>query len=97
MPHKRSLEAEQRRNQRSLEKQEAKKLVLKSAFLDRERGETVNLLSSAQVNTLLLETFQGSLLTVDSRYEKGEVLTDSRGSGSLQRVRTPGRPRIESS
>jgi hypothetical protein len=82
MAHKRSPEALQRR----LERKEAKILVMKNAFMDREKSEMVNLLSGKQINGLLLETF-GSLQTVDSGYEKGEVLTNSRGSGSLQRVR----------
>lgn len=86
MAHKRSPEA----LQRGLERKEAKILVMKNAFMDREKGEMVNLLSGEQINGLLLETF-GSLLTVDSRYEKGEVLTDNRARGSLQQI--PGRQR----
>jgi hypothetical protein len=75
MVHKHSEVAQQRRF--------IKRLVMQYAFQDRQRSETVNILSpdviSASAGTAFGYVSPGLL-----NYEQGEVLTDGKGTGSLQ-------------
>jgi hypothetical protein len=80
MVHKHSEAAEQRRL--------ARKIVLKDAFIDPIRQETVNIMGPEQVSALLSQNFEYVLPEAASHVERGEVLLDSRGQGSFQE-RTP--------
>ena len=58
---------------------------MRHAFHDRQTAEEVNQLTKDQVADLLLIEF-GVLEVSANRFERGEVLIDSRGQGSLQQV-----------
>ncbi|MEM1989385.1 MAG: hypothetical protein QW782_01955 [Candidatus Bathyarchaeia archaeon] len=82
MPHKRSLEARQRRI--------AKRIIMEMAYRDRLRAEAVNRLSMREIMSLIGEMFNGRVhLGAIPRVEEGEILYDSRGMGSLQRRNKP--------
>jgi hypothetical protein len=55
--------------------------IMERAYVDRRRAETVSLVSRDEV----LNACQVKFLSVVPNIVKGEVLTDSRGLGSLQR------------
>ncbi|MFQ6053339.1 MAG: hypothetical protein ACE5OO_03805 [Candidatus Bathyarchaeia archaeon] len=65
------------------------RLVSKAAHRDREKSESVNILETEELARAMRARFR----TVDWRLVndlvRGEVLSDSRGEGSLQQVRTP--------
>jgi hypothetical protein len=75
MRHKRSEVSKQRRF--------IKRLVLECAFQDRQRSETVSILSRDAIFASASQAFDYVLLEL-TNYEVGEVLADSRGTGSLQ-------------
>lgn len=77
MPHKRSLIARQRRA--------ARKFILDMAYRDKYAAETVNVLDRRDLINYLADLFGQVHLGSIPLIEKGEVLADSRGSGSLQR------------
>lgn len=78
MPHKRSLEARQRRATR--------RLILEMAYRDKLRAETINRLSRNELVNLVSKMFGGRVhLGAIPMVEVGEVLCDSRGRGSFQR------------
>jgi hypothetical protein len=67
----------------NLARRMAVKLVFEHAFLDKEKGEIVSTLDRGDIVKLLsLGEFRVSDVP---DVEKGEVLVDSRGEGSLQR------------
>ncbi|MEM2129996.1 MAG: hypothetical protein QXZ70_05295 [Candidatus Bathyarchaeia archaeon] len=63
------------------------RLLLSQAFLDRERAETVNRLDKQEVLEYLSARFEFVPITLVADLERGEVLLDKRGLGSLQRWR----------
>lgn len=75
MRHKRSELSQQRRF--------VKRLVLQCAFQDRQRSESVNILSSEAMVVSASQAFDYFMPGLDN-YEQGEVLADSRGNRSLQ-------------
>jgi hypothetical protein len=75
MRHKRSETSQQRRF--------IKRLVLQCAFQDRQRSETVNILSREAIAASASQAFEYVIPEL-TNYELGEVLADSRGTGSLQ-------------
>lgn len=75
MRHKRSEKSQQRRF--------IKRLVLQCALQDRQRSESVNILSSEIIVASAGQAFD-HVLSELTNYERGEVLADSRGTGSLQ-------------
>lgn len=88
MPHKRSLEALERRIQERKEiidqRRKAKQIVVSSAFMDREKAESVNLLSPQQILIKLTETYPEPYMTAVKQFTQGEILIDPRGQGSFQ-------------
>jgi hypothetical protein len=77
MVHKRSFNKLQRRIIRNI--------IFKNAYIDKYRGEIVSRVSRLDVlNLLNCEGFKVSLIP---DVERGEVLIDSRGKGSLQNAR----------
>lgn len=78
MPHRRSLEARQRRA--------ARRLVLEMAYRDRFRAETINRISVNEIMEYISRIFDGRIhLGAIPRVEVGEVLVGPRGEGSFQR------------
>jgi hypothetical protein len=75
MVHKHSEISDQRRF--------IKRLVTESAFQDRQRSETVNILSRDAIIASASQAFE-FILPGLANYERGEVLTDGRGGGSMQ-------------
>lgn len=80
-----------RRSQRAREKRLARRIVQDHAWLDREVGERINILTSEQISILTQKRgdWLGRSVHVGQEYDKGEVLTDPLGRGSLQRVPIP--------
>lgn len=83
MPHKRSPEAIERRQEISDQRRKAKQIVLSSSFMDRLKAESVNLLSPQQILIKLTEDYPEPYMTAVRQFTQGEVLIDSRGEGSL--------------
>lgn len=76
MRHQRSEFSEQRRF--------ARKILQRNAYEDRIACETVNLMTSGALNDVLRANFEFVVSsTVD--VERGEVLADSLGRGTLQK------------
>jgi hypothetical protein len=78
MPHKRSQFAKQRRA--------AARLVSLNAHRDTVKAESVNLLESGQLQRMLSEKFKGVYQSVVSMWDRGEVISDSYGEGTQQRI-----------
>jgi hypothetical protein len=72
-----------RRSKDSLLKRQIRRLMFCNSYQDLHCAETVNMMSSAEILGVLAEPVQVSLV---SDVIKGEVLVDSRGQGSFQRV-----------
>jgi hypothetical protein len=79
--HTRTAEALARREQRRA----TAKLLYDTAFIDRERAEFVCLLDEQQI-TRHLEIQFGHSETEFTLHEKGEVIHDNKGRGTLQQV-----------
>jgi len=75
--HKRSFDKLQRRMMRNL--------IFKNAYKDKYRGEIVSRISRLDVLGLL--NCEGLKVSLIPDVEKGEVLIDSRGKGSLQNAK----------
>lgn len=61
---------------------------MNSGYRDREKAETVNIVKHEQILSFLQKKYKDEGVCVDATdLVKGEVLTDSRGHGSLQRTR----------
>ena len=80
-----------RRSQRAREKRLARRIVQEHAWRDRQVGERINLLTSDQIKLLMEKQGHGlgRGVHVGREYDKGEVLSNVRGEGSLQRVPIP--------
>lgn len=75
------------RHQRSefnIQRRFARKALQLSAFQDRIACETVNLLTNDELNDLLRANFEFVLPSVKD-VDRGEVLADSLGRGTLQK------------
>jgi hypothetical protein len=77
MVHKRSFNKLQRRIIRDM--------IFKNAYIDKYRGEIVSRVSRLDVLSLL--NCEGLSVSLIPDVEKGEVLIDSRGKGSLQNAK----------
>ena len=78
--HSRSQEASLRREQR----RDARTFISNMAFHDFERGETVCLVDYDAVYSFLGMKYPFVLPSVKEEIERGEVLTDTRGTGTWQ-------------
>jgi hypothetical protein len=79
LPHKRSRKAHIRRV--------ATNLMLRIAFWDREKAETISTVNRSKLIEMLSERISGEVQThFVPDVESGEVLMDRRGQGSLQRA-----------
>jgi hypothetical protein len=68
-------------------------LIFKNAYIDKYRGEIVSRIS--RLNVLGLLNCEGFKVSLIPDVERGEVLIDSRGKGSLQQMpHRRGRPKI---
>jgi len=72
-----------KRSEASKQKRFIKRLVLQCAFQDKQRSETINILSPKSIAFSANQAFD-YVLSGLTNYEVGEVLADSRGTGSLQ-------------
>ena len=61
-----------------------------TAFYDRQQGESISTAETVDVLAAVQHQFTGEPIAVsDCFFEKGEVLTDSRGRGSFQLLNVP--------
>jgi len=72
-----------KRSPEGLQRQAVRKLVFNQSRRDRIQAENINLLSREQIVEELSKQFDGVVLCA-VKFERGEVLADSRGRGSLQ-------------
>ena len=77
MPHTRSLRGAQRNH--------LNKIVRDGAHCDYNKAEYINVLSEADLYDALFERYGVVDLGVLKAFVKGEVLSDGRGEGTLQR------------
>ena len=78
MPHKRSKEARQRRY--------VNQLVRKTCHEALNKKEAVNVLDQREIRVSLEQKFGYAHVGISQLFEKGEVLSDGRGQGSLQKA-----------
>lgn len=72
-----------RRSEFNEQRRFVKQLVVSTARHDHIRAEKVCMLDNTQISDVLSKRFDCVVVGAD-RFEKGEVITDSRGKGSLQ-------------
>jgi hypothetical protein len=73
-----------RRSEKKLQERRVRALIFASAFVDVVRSETVCRVDRVDI----LQALQGSVdVSRVPQVEKGEVLVDSRGTGSFQRLK----------
>ncbi len=70
-----------KRNQRKMQERKIRGIILRGSFYDRALGEAVSKMTRLDVMTQLAEPVEVHLVP---DVEKGEVLIDPRGTGSLQ-------------
>ena len=73
------------RSPKGLQRQAARLFVITHSRRDRIQAENINLLTREQIVEELSKQFEGVLPGV-VKFERGEVLMDSRGRGSLQQL-----------
>lgn len=80
-----------RRSQRARERRLARRVVQNAAWFDDELAESINVLTPDQIGILTMKRGAGLgwSVHVGTEYEKGEVIRDVRGRGSLQKVPVP--------
>jgi len=61
-------------------------LVSRTAFVDVKKAESVNVLSQAEIYDALSRRFRRVHRTIIHNYDEAEVVSDSRGEGTLQKV-----------
>jgi hypothetical protein len=71
-----------KRNFKKLQERKIRGIVLRGSFFDRNLGEAVSTMTRTDVMSLLNEPVEVHLVP---DIEKGEVLIDPRGRGSLQK------------
>jgi len=62
------------------------RFVLNNAFHDRDRSERINTVTSAEIVKFITNHVEEVTVDLAAQFERGEVLVDSRGEGSLQRL-----------
>ena len=78
MVHRRSIEARQRRD--------IYRYLATTGFPDHEQGEFVCRIDTNQLISHLQLTYPEVDMSLVHSFEKGEILSDSRGRGTLQNV-----------
>jgi len=58
--------------------------IMSSSFFDKKHSETINTLSPGEI-TLYMQTIGFPFFPCEARVAEGEVLTDARGQGSLDK------------
>lgn len=71
------------RSERSRQRRDARQFIFSTSYQDRILAETVCTVNTSMVTTFLQTQHEGVEVGVVS-VEKGEVILDSRGHGSLQ-------------
>jgi hypothetical protein len=67
------------------QKRAARKILLEQSYRDPEKAENINLLNHSAMTDELNRKFQHVIMSVVLQSDKGDVLVDSRGEGSLQK------------
>jgi hypothetical protein len=78
----------QHRGQRSelgRQRRYAKHVIAETSRLDRRKGEQICMLTGPQILDRVEQEF-GDVIVHVTNFEKGEVIIDSRGTGSFQRL-----------
>jgi len=88
--HRRSQKKQLERQQRHA----LHKFIVSTSYHDIKLEETVNVLSPTLQMSFLQDKYKDGVNQHLIIFDRGEVLTDSRGRGSLQTVSPPKIPRI---
>lgn len=75
-----------RRSSYSIQRREASRIVSQAAIKDPALQESVNILTKGRIAVILQNRFGTFDLRVINSYDVGEVLSDSLGRGTLQKV-----------
>jgi hypothetical protein len=62
---------------------------MRTAYLDRTKGEVVNKTPRVNVISYLASMYESLEVGSVPEFELGEILSDSRGSGSMQKADAP--------
>jgi len=65
-------------------KRALRNIIMSSSFFDKKHSETINTLSPGEI-TLYMQTIGFPFHPFEARVIEGEVLTDARGQGSLDK------------
>ena len=76
-----------RRSKEARQRRYVNTLVRKSSHEDLDKKEAVNILDQRQIREQLEQKFGYAHIGVSQAFEKGEILSDGRGEGSLQQRR----------
>jgi hypothetical protein len=75
-----------RRTNYNIQRREAARIVSQTAVKDPAIRESINVLTSGRIAQILQNHFGTFDLRVINSYDVGEVLSDSLGRGTLQRI-----------
>ena len=76
-----------RRSKESRQRRYVNQLVRSKSVEDRDKQESINALNQRQIREELELIFGYAHVGVSQLFEKGEILSDGRGQGSLQQRR----------
>ena len=69
----------------SIQRRYISRLISQQSYRDLELAESINTLTPAQIETTLIDKYGVVVTPYHLRHTRGEVLSDPRGQGSLQR------------
>ena len=75
-----------RRSPDALQRRYINHLVSRSSYRDVSLNESINLLTPRQLEDSLLDKFGAVRTGLHLQFTRGEVVSDSRGEGSLQQI-----------
>ena len=76
-----------RRSNAARQRRYVNRLVSTNSYKDYGKQENVNTLTSEELEWRLIETFGDVRTGLHLQFERGEIIADSRGDGSLQQIR----------
>ena len=70
----------------SIQRRYISRLISQQAYRDTRLAESINTLTHRQIETSLLDKYGAVATPYHLRHTRGEVISDSRGEGSLQQI-----------
>ena len=75
-----------RRSEEAHQRRWARRFVRLNGFQDRRLNESINTLTRGDIRTALTGGFEAVCESVTTMFDEGEVLSDGRSEGTLQKV-----------